>query len=256
MAFRRFVQNLHRWLGLLIALQILLWMTSGVIMSWFAIELVRGETTTAAEFPTELPVQRYFSPGGVVAQLDGVTEITLTSRHGRNVYKAQTPSGVALFDADTGERLAPITEAQVRVIAIRDFVGEGKIADVALLQNPPHEYRGPRPVWRVSFDDSNSTRLYISQSTGEVVARRNRIWRLYDFFWMLHIMDYDERENFNNPLVKTFSATGFLFALSGLFLVFTRLRSGRYADDVKKVAAGKAGSGANAKKPAKTKTPA
>ncbi|MEZ5895862.1 MAG: PepSY domain-containing protein [Parvularculaceae bacterium] len=238
MTFRRIVQSLHRWLGLLIALQILLWMTSGVIMSWFAIELVRGETTSAADFSSELAVQRYFSPGGIVAQLDGVTEVTLTSRHGRNVYTAQTPSGAVLFDADTGERLPPITEAQVRLIATRDFVGDGKIAEVDLLRNPPHEYRGVRPVWRVSFDDRDATRLYIAPSTGEVVSRRNRIWRLYDFFWMLHIMDYDERENFNNPLIKTFSATGFLFALSGLFLVLTRLRSGRYADDVKKAAAG------------------
>lgn len=67
-----------------------------------------------------------------------------------------------------------------------------------------------------------------------MLARRNRIWRLYDFFWMLHIMDYDERENFNNPLIRAFAATGLLFALSGLFLVAQRVTGGRYKDDLRR----------------------
>jgi uncharacterized iron-regulated membrane protein len=80
----------------------------------------------------------------------------------------------------------------------------------------------------VSFDDRLKTRLYISPETGEIESRRNKIWRLYDFFWMLHIMDYDERENFNNPLLKIAAVTGTLFAVTGFYLVIVLFLKGRY----------------------------
>ena len=47
-------------------------------------------------------------------------------------------------------------------------------------------------------------------------------------------MDYEERENFNNPLVRIFAVTGLMFALSGLALVVFRLQSGRYVDDTRR----------------------
>jgi hypothetical protein len=83
-------------------------------------------------------------------------------------------------------------------------------------------------VWRVTFTDDLETRLYISPETGAVTARRNKVWRLYDFFWMLHIMDYETRDNFNNPLVKIASATALLFSLTGVFLVVTSFMRGRW----------------------------
>ena len=43
----------------------------------------------------------------------------------------------------------------------------------------------------------SSITYYISATTGSVLERRNDTWRWWDFFWMLHIMDYDERENVN-----------------------------------------------------------
>jgi hypothetical protein len=41
---------------------------------------------------------------------------------------------------------------------------------------------------------------------------------------MLHIMDYDERENFNNPLLISFAATSVLFCLSGFLLLLQNIR--------------------------------
>lgn len=222
----------HRWLGLLLAVQVVLWMSSGVIMSWFPIERVRGETAAAIEAPVQLNATRFFPPGGVIAELQGVTDVRLRTWLGKPVYVVTGANGRALFDADTGARMSPLPEALARKAAEADFRGEGDLGRMTLMNNPPPEFRGKTPVWRAEFTDADKTRLYISPETGEVLARRNRIWRLYDFFWMLHIMDYDERENFNNPLIRVFAATGLLFALSGLFLVAQRLLNGRFKDDL------------------------
>jgi len=231
----RVIHVAHRWLGLLLVAQVLLWMTSGVIMSWFPLSLVRGETAASIAAPVELRPTSYFPPGGVVADIDGATDVHLKTWLGRPVYVVTGEAGRAMFDADNGARLSPIAAHLAREAAQSDFRGEGEITRVTLLNNPPPEYRGARPVWRAEFSDADETRLYISPETGEVLARRNRVWRLYDFFWMLHIMDYEERENFNNPLIRAFSVTGLLFVLSGLLLVIQRLRGGRYRDDVRRI---------------------
>ena len=166
--------------------------------------------------------------------MEGVTEVRLKSFLGRPTYEVTGANGIALFSAETGARISPISEEQAREIAKSDFSGDDEIIAVERMTNPPNEYRGATPVWRVSFDDGLNTRLYISPDTGEISARRNQVWRLYDFFWMLHIMDYGEREDFNNPLIRAASATGLLFALSGTFLIITRLRNGRYRGDLKR----------------------
>lgn len=231
---KRFIQVAHRWLGLLLFTQVVVWMASGVIMSWFPIELVKGETATLESYPLSLDAVSYASPGGVIAQMEDVKEVRLKRGFNGVLYEVTSASETAIFNAHTGQKLSPINEKLARSIARKDFVGDAEISSLKLLFKTPDEYRGPLPVWQAKFEDKNETRLYISPSTAEVVARRNRVWRLYDFFWMLHIMDYEEREDVNNPLIKAASVTGLLFALSGVFLIMVRLKSGRYLKDLKR----------------------
>ncbi len=232
MSFKAIVQRIHLWTGLLLGAQVLLWMASGVIMSWFHLDLVRGETNAVKTTPPELEATAYASPGGVIAQMNGATSLELRTFQGRPVYEVKDVDGIALFNARTGDRLAPISEETARRVARNDYSGDAKIIKSALMTDPPHEYRRDKPVWRVDFDDSLHTRIYVSRLTGEVASRRNDIWRVYDFFWMLHIMDYGERTNFNNWFVKIASAAGLIFAISGMIIVVLRFRHGRYKNDV------------------------
>lgn len=235
MIFKAVIQRIHLWAGLLLGIQVFLWMLSGVVMTWFHIELVRGERAMFKAPPPELETTAYASPGGVIAQVEGATSVELRSLFNRPVYEVHGAAGAALFDASTGERISPITEELARDVAEADYVGEGEVVKTALMDDPPHEYRRETPVWRIDFNDRLNTRIYVSEMTAEVVSRRNDIWRLYDFFWMLHIMDYGERENFNNPLVKITSAMGLVFAFSGLVMLIFQKSRRIIAGDVKRV---------------------
>ena len=84
--------------------------------------------------------------------------------------------------------------------------------------------RAKNSVWQVVYDDIWSTTLYFDPVSAELVSIRSDIWRLFDFVWMLHIMDYDEREDFNNPLLIAFSASALLFTLSGMLMLFQTFR--------------------------------
>ena len=225
MSFSGLVQRFHLWAGLILGVQIVLWMLSGVVMTWFALDLVRGERAALSAPPPELDARGYAAPGGVIAQMDGAYSVELRHFLERVVYEVDSADGKALFDADTAEKISPIDERTAKRVAEADYVGEGALARIMLMTSPPAEYKGSRPVWRADFSDRLHTRLYISRETGRVVARRNDIWRIYDFFRMVHIMDYEERTNFNNPLARAASAAGLAFAFSGLIMLF--LKSGR-----------------------------
>ena len=67
--------------------------------------------------------------------------------------------------------------------------------------SPSHPRRSRQPAdrasprdRRVAGADGDGTHFYVDAGSGEVVARRTRFWRVYDFMWGLHIMDLQGRE--------------------------------------------------------------
>ena len=59
---------------------------------------------------------------------------------------------------------------------------------------------------------------------GELRAVRTTLWRVYDVFWGLHIMDWSTRENFNSWWIKATSVLAILFGLAGVVLTVYRIR--------------------------------
>jgi hypothetical protein len=72
----------------------------------------------------------------------------------------------------------------------------------------------------VDFDDVWNSSFYIDPNSGLFTTRRHSLWRVFDFLWMLHIMDYDERADINNTVLRLFSIFGTLMGLSGVWLLF------------------------------------
>ncbi|WP_286829202.1 MULTISPECIES: hypothetical protein [Kordiimonas] len=221
----KFLAKTHKWIGLVLGLQVLAWTVGGVVMSWIPIDTVRGTHNVEEHAPVALPnVEGLLPLGSLASQEKGqIQQATYKTLLGRPVVRLVHMGGeVTLVDAGSGELLSPIDEQVARQIADADFKPDVPIASSTLLDAHTIDYRGPLPVWQVMFADEDTTSIYVSPAEGLVLARRSATWRLYDFFWMLHIMDYDERENFNNPLIMTFAFSASLFTLSGLGLVFFR----------------------------------
>ncbi len=114
---RIFLRKLHRWLGLLMAVQIIAWMASGLYFSIFPIEEIRGVHLTRVPEPLKAEgLSQLGSPAAVNRELD----------------------------------------------------------------------------------------------------RRTTRWRVFDFFWMLHVLDFESRDDFNHPLLQVAALLGLLIALSGV----------------------------------------
>jgi hypothetical protein len=117
--------------------------------------------------------------------------------------------------------LAAPSEQQIRRLADHWFTGDEKLVKVALIHEVPGEIRSRKPpLWRADFDGWNKPTLYLSAQTGELLSKRHELWRVFDFVWMLHIMDYDTRDNVNNTLLRVFTWGAVAMALSGAWLLF------------------------------------
>ena len=216
--------KIHKWLALIVGIQLLLWVLGGLVMSWFPIETVRSEHNIREREALVITAENnLLSVEDVMASTGAIYSLELKSILGIPAYQVDTAEGVTiLIYANTGEVISPLNEELTLQIASADFAVEAGNISASMINEHNTEYRGPLPAWRVVMGDVEDTRLYISPATGDVISRRNDTWRLYDFFWMLHIMDYENRTNFNNPLVIAASIAALIASISGIWLIFYR----------------------------------
>lgn len=211
----------HRWIGLVVALQLLAWSVGGLMFSLLDIDDVHGDFDRSKSPPAPLPTNGVVPVERALAALGPATRASLVQRRGRPVWHVELVDGApALVDAMDGARLANVDADEAKRIALADVRGARGVNDATLFErDPPLEYREkPLPAWRVVVDHDKEIHIYVHAVTGEVTARRNAKWRLFDFFWMLHVMDYSEREDFQHPLLTFFAALAVLASTSGLVL--------------------------------------
>ncbi len=218
--------KIHKWLALLMAIQILFWFVSGLVFAVVPIERVRSEHAIAPAAPAPVALdaasvglQRLAAAGVAAGE-----KLELRSLLGRPV--ALLSGGEArprLYDLTTGRRLSPIPMTFAARIAEADHAGAARAARVTRIAANDSEYRGILPAWRVDFEDGAARSLYVAADTGVVTARRSTLWRAYDFLWGLHIMDWRGHEDFNTPLLAIATALALVMSIAGIVMLPGRL---------------------------------
>lgn len=219
MRLRIAARKTHKWLGLFIGLQVVVWSLSGLYMTVVHIDTIHGDHLVRQPSPRSIPAARLVDPIAVAAANDAQS-VRLAWLRDRPIYVAKGEAGEAAVDARTGAVAQRPTEAEIRKLASAIYTGKEPIRSAELITDIPGEIRGRKPpLWRVEFEHWNKPTFYFSPVTGELVSRRHELWRIFDFVWMMHIMDYNERENVNNPLLRIFTWGAVLMALSGAWLL-------------------------------------
>lgn len=214
------LRRIHKWIGLVIGLQFLLWAISGTAMALLSMDDVSGGAM--AEVATaKLP------PGGpawgqIQKALSNqpVEKFSLHALGQRQVLEVQTMTGVKLFNAESGQ-LIQIDRAAAAEIAAAAHPTQAAIKRVSALAAIDLAVRDHElPIWQIDFRDEGNSSYYVSGTTGLLLERRNDTWRWWDFFWMLHNMDYSERASFNHPLIITVGFAMAWLAVTGFWLLF------------------------------------
>jgi hypothetical protein len=216
----------HRWLGLIIGIQVLLWTASGLYMVAVDLDFIHGDSLVRNVAPAfdlraaQVPLARLRD-----TTPEGIETLRLRALpDGQLVYELGAGGRTRLIDAGTGATLAPRSQEHIVELARLYYAGTGEPRSATLIDQEaerPGEIPARRlPVWRVDFDDGLQTSLYLHPDTGGLVTRRHRFWRWFDFLWSLHIMDYRERTDTNNGLLRAATLLGLPLALFGLWLAF------------------------------------
>lgn len=218
------IRWLHKWFGLVLGLQFLLWAVSGATMALLDHHEISAEHAIRPARAIQPPAQPL--PLAEVGARVGapILKLQLKALSDTYVYEVTTAAGVQLIDAVQGQRIA-IDAPKARSLAVARYNGADEVHKVERVERPTLETRDVAlPVWRVEFTDTNRTTLLVSATTGEVLGARNDTWRLWDIAWMLHIMNYGDRQSFNHPLIITVASGAAWLALSGLILLFRSFR--------------------------------
>ncbi len=219
----RFWRTLHLWFSVILSLQLLAWFGSGLVMSILPITEVRGDHLKNPAPPAHWQLARV-SPADIQHPYTNPL-LSLKQRGQLPVYQLQQNEQQQYFSAVDGKELLPLTKNELQQLAQAWYRGEGTIHKTQLLTELPLEARGlSLPVWQVQFQDAENTVFYLDPMLGQLLRVRTDNWRLFDFVWMLHIMDYQNRDNFNHLLLIASSASALLFTLSGLVLLLMTLR--------------------------------
>lgn len=215
-----FWRKIHKWVGLILGLQFVIWTVSGALMALLDMDKVGGHSTAApsevsAGWPSDLLP---------ISGLGVVEALALKRIVDRPVYEVVRGGELTLLDARTGAELR-IDAALAAAIAKQAFHHQAPVHSAQLIQKPnleAREYAGP--MWRVNFADDENSSSYISAASGAPLVNRGDTWRTWDFVWMLHNMDYANRTSFNHPLI-VFMAFGTLWlSFTGFYLLFKSFR--------------------------------
>lgn len=214
------LRRIHKWVGLVIGLQFLVWAISGAAMALISMDEVAGGPMAGHAEPSPLPPTSRWAT--VQRQLGDkpVKGVSLRSLPGRQAIQVTTTDGVELFDAGSGQLVVidrPAAAAIARAMH-PDGVSPSRVTPMTELTLAIRDHE--LPIWRVDFADEKNSSYYVSGATGAVLERRNDSWRWWDFFWMLHNMDYAERTSFNHPLIIMVGFAMAWLAVTGVWLLF------------------------------------
>ena len=229
MTTARRIRTLHRWLSVVIGLQLLAWAVSGFVFTWEPIGVIRGEAFLIEPEVPVLDAPRASPAEGALPA--GTHGLELTWVRGDWHWRAADAEGetLALFLPGGAEALPELTAEEAHAAAAPVYAwpeGPGELVEATLLRETVHEYGGrPLPAWRLDYDDGYGSSLYVDAHTGQVTLARNDAWRRFDWFWMLHIMDYDERSDFSHPLLQGAALLGVTTAITGLWLAVLVFRA-------------------------------
>ncbi len=211
------LRKAHRYLGIFLGIQFLMWTISGIYFSWTDIDEIHGD-----QFRQEVKATSFeglLSPNELKLH-DPVTSLELKEI-------AKTPyywvNGQALYHARTGNVKTEISKEEALAVAKINMAPELKVKDVQRIETVGnhHEYRGrDLPAYVISYNHDEAVKAYVSVKDGSFQRVRHRSWRWFDFLWMTHTMDYEGRDDFNTTVLRAFSLLGLITVLSGFTLWF------------------------------------
>ncbi|WP_299792162.1 2Fe-2S iron-sulfur cluster-binding protein [uncultured Shewanella sp.] len=229
-------KTLHKWLSLVVGLQLLIWLGTGLYFNLMDHDKASGnQNRQRAESPA-VNLSLLVEPKTVLQGYDNVvslSQVTLLSHpyylltHEKGLY-AHFKSQHSMVDAITGNPFV-ITETIAAAIAMESYKGPARIISTTKLSEPSDDFpKEQNRLWRINIDDRLNTSIYVDAVSGRLIGHSNDDKRFVDFIFMLHFMDYAGEGSFNNVQVIVFAIFTLFFTLTGIIWMVELGLNGQY----------------------------
>jgi uncharacterized iron-regulated membrane protein len=212
------IRKTHRYLGLFLGVQFLMWTISGLYFSWTDIDEIHGDQFKNLNYQPKA-FSNLLSPTSLTIS-GGIKTIELRDLNNAPFYWVNNSK---LFDARNGSLKANITKEEALYVAENYMKESLEVSAIDKIDETDkhHEYRKKLlPAYVISYKSDEAIKAYVSIIDGKFQTVRHRDWRWFDFLWMTHTMDYQGRDDFNTIILRVFSVLGLITVLSGFLLWF------------------------------------
>ena len=212
------IRRVHRYLGLFLGLQFLMWTISGLYFSWTNLDEIHGNQFKNLNYQP-IAFDSLISPSSI-NHYEAINKIEI-----RDIKKEPyfLINDSFLYNARTGKLKNKISQEDAIYIA-NNHMKEGlEISSIETIYETGkhHEYREKLlPAYVINYKSNENIKAYISIENAKFQTVRHRDWRWFDFLWMTHTMDYEGRDDFNNTILRIFSLLGLITVMSGFSLWF------------------------------------
>jgi len=207
------IRTFHKYLSLAISIQLLLWTVSGIYFAFNKIELIRGEQYLLNEDVSNLDLTE-------IKGTFNTKSINIVKRLDKWILRLEGETEV-YYRALNGEELMELNELEaIEIVRQKTSLIPLKAVKINS-QSRGSEFRGRKlPLYKVRTESEDNINVYVGAMSGEIAAIRSDSWRTWDFMWGAHIIDYRDRDNIDNFLLKVLSILALISALSGIALFF------------------------------------
>jgi hypothetical protein len=230
------IRLLHKWLSLVVAIQLLIWIGSGLFFNLMDSDKTSGnENRRKISSHLVIDHQKLISPQfeQLKKEAQSIKLITLLEQpyyllnHHQALYR-HLPNDYLLIHAYLGE-VVIIDTLMAEAMALTTYKGGNVVASVKKISPPIDDLpKEQNDTWQVNIDDQLNTTIYLDAGSGQIISHVNDNKRFADFFFMLHFMDYGSLGGFNNGPIIFFSMLMLLLSLSGFIWVIDLARKEGY----------------------------
>lgn len=220
---KRTIRKLHRYLGLVFSISILMSSGSGVIH----VLMTRTQAAPPATKPSGAPLDTASITVTPSQAFPGSPPAAINIRNvaGKPHYQAFIPGqqGFTYIDATTGQENKE-ADAQYASEIAGAFLGSAKVKRTDYLTSFNNEYINifrMLPVYRFDLDDGKGTRVYVSTVTGSV-TRHTDDGKQFEasIFTNFHKLGFIPDKDIRDWTLTALTAAAFLISLLGIVLFF------------------------------------
>ncbi|MBY0492788.1 MAG: hypothetical protein K2Y23_01115 [Cyanobacteria bacterium] len=210
----------HRWLGIAGGLLFVLWFVSGIVMMYARMpELGAAERLARLDEITPATI-RSLPPSPSEGE---ITRLAIGTLESRPVYRVTARGRTELSFADTGDPVPAADDRQALRIASKFVSNVHSVHYDARLTDADQwsfGVRGRMPLHRIAVDDAEGTRLYVTESGGEVVLKTTSSGRFWGWtgavvHW-LYFAPLRRNAALWNEVIVWLSIAGTVMCLAGM----------------------------------------